>query len=60
MGVIFLAIVVMILFIPIAVGLMIFFIAPDWFQANRNAVIIGVGIADFLLFAAIAVLFLAI
>jgi hypothetical protein len=46
----------MILFIPIAVGLALFIIVPEWFRANRNAVIIGIGIADFILFAAIFVL----
>lgn len=53
---IFLAIIIMVLFIPIAVGLALFIIVPDWFRANRNAVIIGIGIADFILFAAIFVL----
>jgi len=53
---IFLAIVVLVLFIPIAVGLALFIIVPDWFRANRNAVIIGIGIADFLLFAAMILL----
>ncbi|WP_422343369.1 hypothetical protein [Parasphingorhabdus sp.] len=56
-SVIFLAIIIMVLFIPIAVGLALFIIVPDWFRANRNAVIIGIGIADFLMFAAIVVLF---
>ncbi len=56
-SVIFLAIIIMVLFIPIAVGLALFIIVPDWFRANRNAVIIGIGIADFILFAAIVVLF---
>ncbi len=60
MSVIFLAIIVMILFIPIAVGLALFIIVPDWFRANRNAVIIGIGIADFLIFAAMVLLFVGI
>ena len=55
-SVIFLAIIIMVLFIPIAVGLALFIIVPDWFRANRNAVIIGIGIADFLLFAAMVLL----
>ncbi|GAA0470581.1 hypothetical protein GCM10009096_09340 [Parasphingorhabdus litoris] len=53
---IFLAIIIMVLFVPIAVGLALFIIVPDWFQENRNSVIIGIGIADFLLFAAIVLL----
>lgn len=53
---IFFAIIIMVLFIPIAVGLALFIIVPDWFRANRNAVIIGVAIADFLLFAAMVLL----
>ena len=53
---IFLAIIIMALFVPIAVGLALFIILPDWFQKNRTAVIAGVAIADFLLFAAIVVL----
>lgn len=60
MGVIFLAIIILVLFIPIAIGLAIFIIAPDWFRANRNAVIVGIGIADFLLLAAMALLLLGI
>lgn len=46
----------MVLFIPIAVGLALFIIVPDWFRANRNAVIIGIGIAEFLLFVAMVLL----
>ncbi len=53
---IFLAIIVMLLFIPIAVGLALFIIVPDWFQQNRKAIIISIGIFDFLLFAAVVLL----
>lgn len=56
MGVIFLAIILMVLFIPVAIGLALFIIVPDWFRANRTAVIVGVGVADFLLFAAMVLL----
>ncbi|MEP2102933.1 MAG: hypothetical protein ABJP02_05710 [Parasphingorhabdus sp.] len=59
-SVIFLAIIIMVLFIPIAVGLALFIIVPDWFQKNRTAVIIGIGIADFLLFAAVVLLLFAV
>lgn len=57
---IFLAILIMVLFIPIAIGLALFIIVPDWFQKNRKAVIIGIGIADFLLFAAVVLLLFAV
>jgi len=53
---IFLAIIVMLLFIPIAVGLALFIIVPDWFQQNRKAIIISIGIIDFFLFAAVVLL----
>ncbi|MEH6757691.1 MAG: hypothetical protein V7676_09270 [Parasphingorhabdus sp.] len=53
---IFLAIIVMVLFVPVAVGLALFIIIPDWFQQNRAAVITGVAIADFLLISAIVLL----
>ncbi|WP_162559086.1 hypothetical protein [Sphingorhabdus sp. EL138] len=57
---IFLAIIVMLLFVPIAIGLGLFIIAPDWSQENRQTIIISIGIVDFLLFAAVILLFFAI
>ncbi|MEP3227306.1 MAG: hypothetical protein ABJO01_15110 [Parasphingorhabdus sp.] len=56
-SIIILAILIMILFIPVAIGFALYIIVPDWFQAHRNQVIIGVGLADFILFAALIILF---
>lgn len=57
---IFLAIIVLLLFIPIAVGLALFIIVPDWFQQNRSVIIISVGVTVFLMFTAVVLLFFAI